>query len=144
MNTLNKRIDALDYLRGFALLGIILVNVGAIISVQSPQTELDILYRKLLDFFVEGKFFTIFSTLFGIGFYIFINNAKKKPQNTYMLYLRRIAVLAVFGLLHMQLQPGEALAKLCDFRINLTPVLIFEKRIECNPWFDTVSCLPVL
>ena len=78
MTTLPKRIDTLDYLRGFALLGIILVNVGAIIAVQWPQTETDILYRKLLDFFVEGKFFTIFSTLFGIGFYIFISNTKKK------------------------------------------------------------------
>src|SRR5699024_10143888 len=63
MTTLSKRIDTLDYLRGFALLGIILVNVGAIIAVQWPQTETDILYRKLLDFFVEDKFFTIFSIL---------------------------------------------------------------------------------
>ncbi len=130
MNTLNKRIDALDYLRGFALLGIILVNVGAIISVQSPQTELDILYRKLLDFFVESKFFTIFSTLFGIGFYIFINNAKKKSQNIYMLYLRRIVVLAVFGLLHMQLQPGEALLSYAIFGLILLLFSFLKKELN--------------
>lgn len=130
MTTLSKRIDTLDYLRGFALLGIILVNIGAIISVQWPQTETDILYRKLLDFFVEGKFFTIFSTLFGIGFYIFINNAKKKEQNTYLLYLRRIIVLAIFGLLHMQLQPGEALLTYSIFGLILIIFSFLKKEVN--------------
>ncbi|UEX90882.1 DUF418 domain-containing protein [Staphylococcus ratti] len=111
MEDINRRIDTLDYLRGFALLGIILVNVIGIrfISVEPANIGIEGLYASFLSIFVESKFFAIFSTLFGIGFYIFMERAKLKAQNKYVLYLRRLLVLFVFGILHALLQPGEAL-----------------------------------
>lgn len=63
----NKRIDTLDYLRGFALLGIILVNIPALMWIAPPQLASDIAYSQFLTLFIEGKFFIIFSFLFGIG-----------------------------------------------------------------------------
>ncbi|WP_133171488.1 hypothetical protein [Staphylococcus capitis] len=59
--------------------------------------------------FIESKFFAIFSTLFGIGFYIFMERAEQKSQNKYLLFIRRVLILYVFGFLYMQLQLGEAL-----------------------------------
>lgn len=58
----NKRIDTLDYLRGFALLGIILVNIPpSLMWIEPPKLANDIAYSRFLTLFVEGKFFIIFS-----------------------------------------------------------------------------------
>ncbi|WP_423800518.1 DUF418 domain-containing protein [Neobacillus sp. SAB-20_R2A] len=115
---LNKRIDVLDYLRGFALLGIILVNIGPLLSAKTPAPHsLDASYWRFLYLFIEGRFYTIFTFLFGVGFYIFITRAKAKGMNGYVLFLRRIAILFVFGLIHVRFHPGEALTvyAICGF-----------------------------
>ena len=51
----NKRIDILDYLRGFALLGIILVNILPLFAVKLPAPgSADAAYQRFLFLFVEG------------------------------------------------------------------------------------------
>ncbi|MFP5107069.1 DUF418 domain-containing protein [Neobacillus sp. C211] len=112
MNTkeISTRIDVLDYLRGFALMGIILVNIIPLLSVKLPiPSTSDASYLRFLYLFVEGRFYTIFTFLFGVGFYIFISRANAKGKNGYVLFLRRILVLFIFGLVHVQFHPGEAL-----------------------------------
>lgn len=65
-NITNKRIDELDYIRGFALLGIILVNILALLNIKIPDPNtVDASYQRFLYLFVEGRFFSIFSFLFG-------------------------------------------------------------------------------
>lgn len=130
MQKINNRIETLDFLRGFALLGIILVNIVAIANLGASDLSSDITYRKFLDFFIESKFFTIFSYLFGIGFYIFMQRAEYKIGNKYIIYLRRIFVLAVFGCLHMLLQPGEALLVYAIFGIIVIPFFKLNKYIN--------------
>lgn len=106
----NERIDTLDYVRGFALLGILLVNIIPLAGVALPAPgSPDALYQNFLYLFVEGRFFTIFSFLFGVGFYLFITRAAKKGRNGYGLFLRRILALFVFGWIHVKFHPGEAL-----------------------------------
>ncbi|UNB46278.1 hypothetical protein [Staphylococcus coagulans] len=99
----------MDYMRGFALLGIIFANIIPILKIQGFHGQIDIDYMKYLNILVEAKFFSIFSLLFGIGFYIFFNNAKRKDVNPYFLYLRRILFLLLLGIIHQIFQPGEAL-----------------------------------
>jgi uncharacterized membrane protein YeiB len=107
---LNKRIDVLDYLRGFALMGIILVNILPLLEVTLPDAKTtDAAYLRFLYLFVEGRFYTIFTFLFGVGFYLFITRANAKGKNGYILFLRRILALFIFGLVHVQYHPGEAL-----------------------------------
>ncbi|NHC40248.1 DUF418 domain-containing protein [Bacillus sp. MM2020_1] len=107
---LNTRIETLDYLRGFALMGIILVNIIPLLSVKLPVPgTTDASYFRFLYLFVEGRFYTIFTFLFGVGFYIFISRANAKGKNGYVMFLRRILVLFLFGLVHVQFHPGEAL-----------------------------------
>jgi uncharacterized membrane protein YeiB len=107
---LNKRLDLLDYLRGFALLGIILVNIIPLLSVKLPEPgTMDASYWRFLYLFVEGRFYTIFTFLFGVGFYIFISRAEAKGKKGTMLFLRRMFVLFLFGLIHVKFHPGEAL-----------------------------------
>ncbi|CAM4080444.1 DUF418 domain-containing protein [Lederbergia lenta] len=106
----NSRIDALDYIRGFALLGIILVNILALLHTKIPEPNtIDASYQRFLYLFVEGRFYTIFSFLFGVGFYIFITRANAKGKNGFILLLRRLIVLLAFGIIHSMFQPGEAL-----------------------------------
>ncbi|GHI00718.1 DUF418 domain-containing protein [Neobacillus kokaensis] len=108
----HKRIDLLDYLRGFALMGIILVNIGPLLEINepAPADSLDFSYWRFLYLFVEGRFYTMFTFLFGVGFYIFLTRANAKGKNGYILFLRRMASLFVIGLVHVKFHPGEALA----------------------------------
>lgn len=129
-NKNNKRILELDTLRGFALIGIILTNVIAIWGLPAPDNNQEAYYMKLIDFFVESKFFAIFSFLFGVGFYIFMRNAKNKKLNTKMLFIRRIFILAILGLLHQILQPGEALLLYAIASIFLIPCFYLKKHIN--------------
>lgn len=75
----SERYVILDALRGFALLGIAMANfpefslytfMSAEDTATLPLSEVDQWVRYLLYFFVDGKFYTIFSLLFGIGFSI--------------------------------------------------------------------------
>lgn len=105
-----NRIDELDYLRGFALMGIILVNIIPLLSIKVPAPgTIDATYWRFLYLFVEGRFYTIFTFLFGVGFYIFIKRANQRGKNGYVLFIRRLIVLFLFGLIHVRFQPGEAL-----------------------------------
>jgi len=105
-----KRIDALDIIRGFALLGILLVNMpffqapkfmADMHMLSLPLSETDQWIRLFLDVFVENKFFSIFSVLFGLGFYIFMKRAEEKGAPHIKLYIRRLLFLAFIGVLHI-------------------------------------------
>jgi uncharacterized protein len=96
-----ERIRALDSLRGFALCGILLVNIYQTLDMREPP--------RWLELFFEHRFFGIFSLLFGIGFGIFLDRAAARTDRPRVLLVRRLAVLAGFGGLHLLLQPGEVL-----------------------------------
>ena len=98
-----KRYVVLDALRGFALLGIILANFPEFslwtFADSASHTPLDRIVRTLQFFFIDGKFYTLFSLLFGIGFCIQLENAGQRTTTFY----RRMATLFVIGLLHLML-----------------------------------------
>jgi uncharacterized membrane protein YeiB len=128
---LSKRIDILDYLRGFALLGIILVNILPLLSVKLPVPHsMDASYQQLLYLFVEGRFYPIFSFLFGIGFYLFISRANARGENGYLLFLRRILALFVFGFVHLLFQPGEALTVYASCGLLVLPFYKVNKEVN--------------
>ena len=62
-----------------------------------PTAEIDKVVRFLQYLFVDGKFYTIFSLLFGIGFSIIISNAAKKGTDGFRIFYRRMIVLATIG-----------------------------------------------
>lgn len=106
----SERHVILDPLRGFALLGICLANFPEFslytfqklrITEAMPTAEIDKVVRFLQYLFVDGKFYTIFSLLFGIGFSIIISNAAKKGTDGFRIFYRRMIVLATIGFLHL-------------------------------------------
>jgi uncharacterized membrane protein YeiB len=103
-----ERIEALDVVRGFALFGIFLMNVDffnrptAQIGLGMPPglTGIDWLAGWFVAYFVQGKFWTIFSLLFGMGFAIMLTRAEQAGRPFVGLYTRRLIGLATFGAAH--------------------------------------------
>ena len=88
------RIASLDILRGFALLGMFVVHFHA------RSTEpggLDDVLRTLIWRLVESKSHGTFALLFGAGFAIQLRRAESRNRPFTAIYLRRLAVLALFG-----------------------------------------------
>ena len=131
------RLVHLDVLRGFALLGILLVNfewfarplqaimLGAEPGLNGPSLAVD----WLIQAFAEGKFYALFSMLFGAGFALMAERAAQRDAPFWGVYLRRLIVLLLFGIGHMLLiWAGDILViySLCAFVMVLlfrnTPV----------------------
>jgi uncharacterized protein len=106
--TANQRIEALDVVRGFALLGIFLMNIEwfnrtiSSLGEGMPRglTGIDWFASWFIAYFVQGKFWTIFSLLFGMGFAVMLTRATQAGREFKIVYLRRVLALAVFGAAH--------------------------------------------
>ena len=106
--TSSERIQALDVVRGFALLGIFLMNIeffnratsGIGEGMPAGLTGMDWFASWFVAYFVQGKFWTIFSLLFGMGFAVMLTRAERAGRDFLGPYLRRILALAVFGAAH--------------------------------------------
>jgi uncharacterized protein len=104
----NQRIELLDIIRGFSLLGIILMNMAFFqrplttmsLGLGEGESGIDQALAWGLFIFAEGKFYTMFSLLFGMGFVIFYDRAKQKIDTPKCLFLRRLIVLGIIGVAH--------------------------------------------
>jgi uncharacterized protein len=101
------RIAELDVVRGFALCGILLVNLPPMLELGIEGGALD--FYRFYEDFVQNRFFPIFSFLFGIGFGLMWLTARDRSPRPRLALLRRFAFLGILGGLHQLLQPGEAL-----------------------------------
>jgi uncharacterized protein len=116
---LGERIATLDILRGFALMGILIMNMPGFNSSFFTEADGSHLWPGAVDQAAEhlrealfsGKFNSMFSLLFGIGFTIqFTRMSAKFPAQATGLYLRRLLVLAVLGVVHAWVfWPGDVL-----------------------------------
>ncbi|MCC6425321.1 MAG: DUF418 domain-containing protein [Phycisphaerales bacterium] len=108
-----QRIDAIDACRGLALLGIFMVNIaffsgpmGEVIVGEPPDAALGIGERAawyITGIFFTGKFYPLFSMLFGAGLILQMERVEKAGGRFVPLYLRRLGFLLVVGLLHATL-----------------------------------------
>ncbi|MFN2394207.1 MAG: DUF418 domain-containing protein [Bacteroidales bacterium] len=108
---LNQRVEFLDLLRGFALLGIFMVNMplmnapfvtemGKFTIWTDPANETA---SWIISFFFTGKFYTLFSMLFGMGFYFFLRKADESGNSVLPVFRRRLGWLLAIGILHVVL-----------------------------------------
>ena len=103
-----QRLHVLDIVRGFAVFGILLMNLEAFAGpVLSAGSGLDPDLRgvdrwadALVYFFVQGKFYSLFSLLFGMGFAVMSQRAEAFGRGFAVLYLRRSLALLGIGLAH--------------------------------------------
>lgn len=102
-----QRTDLLDALRGFALFGVVWSNYAVFAywvflppSVQAalPGSSFDQALEWFHTVFIDGKFYSIFSLLFGIGFGFFLG----KGADGLVRFYRRILILLVIGWVHLR------------------------------------------
>ncbi len=94
-----SRIQVVDVLRGFALLGVLLANVPYD-RLAAPENEMNEVLGFFYDLFVNRKFITLFSMLFGFGFYIQLTRAEQKGINFQRYFLKRMGLLFLIGTAH--------------------------------------------
>ena len=128
----SQRITNLDFIRGFAVLGILIINV---ISFGLPLTALfnhstygaenllDWVVIVISSVFFEYKMMGLFSMLFGVGLMIFLDNAKTKVKRPKLLSFWRNFLLLIFGIAHLSIWEGDILITYasCAFFIILFP-----------------------
>jgi uncharacterized protein len=116
----HERAALVDSLRGFALFGVCLANILTAFSFWD-QTGTGTLRPKYLlptdhaaafltRMFVDGKFYSLFSLLFGLGFALQLQRAEQRQGDALPTYRRRLRVLMAIGLAHiLLLWPGDIL-----------------------------------
>jgi len=101
--SLQERVELLDILRGVAIFGMFTVNMTADVwwndqFAEAALAPADSISLVLVDLFTNGKFITIFSFLFGIGFYVQSERASGRGENVPAFWVRRLAGLLMIGL----------------------------------------------
>jgi uncharacterized protein len=118
-----SRIVEVDMVRGFALFGVLLVNMynfGAdSIAWNSPT---DRAAFAIMHVFFESKSWTLFSILFGIGFAVQLQRANARAVGFLPVYLRRLAALFAIGAAHALLFDGDILMLYAEFGLVLLVV----------------------
>ena len=128
----SQRITNLDFIRGFAVLGILIINVisfGLPItalfnhSTYGAENLLDWVVIVISSVFFEYKMMGLFSMLFGVGLMIFLDNAKPKVKRPKLLSFWRNFLLLIFGIAHLSIWEGDILITYasCAFFIILFP-----------------------
>lgn len=116
LTTSKNRIETIDVLRGFALAGILYAHMVIWYTGAALPPDVYTSYDSIPDgialgifgALVFGKFFSVFSFLFGLGFYLQIR--KKKSQPGYLkTYVWRLLLLLLIGLVHHTLWRGDIL-----------------------------------
>jgi uncharacterized protein len=112
--TSRERISSIDVLRGFSLLGILILNIDDFAAPQAahdvpiatafvgPHAHLNLAVLILKWVFFEGKMRAIFSMLFGAGVVLMTARAEKRGAGAQIadIYLRRNMWLLLLGFLH--------------------------------------------
>lgn len=104
-------------LRGFALGGVVLANLASFPAFVMPATVVESLTNttadKIADFimtvFIDHKFITLFSLLFGYGFGVIMERLSSKGVNQTLFFTRRMALLFFAGIVHLLFWWGEIL-----------------------------------
>lgn len=138
----SSRINIIDILRGFALYGIILAHVGAVYLYESDTSSDELIginnnIKRLLELFVERKFYLIFSFLFGLSFSIQLQKASQYNKPFALKYCWRLCILFFIGFLHNQLYPFDILQVYAIIGILLLPI----RKLEVSTLLTIVVSL---
>ena len=107
-----ERIATLDILRGFALFGILVMNIQAFAMIAAayinppavaPTGAAEYAIWLVSHVFFDKKFITLFTMLFGAGIVLMTQRAQAAGNGALALHYRRMFWLLVIGLIHAYL-----------------------------------------
>ena len=148
----SERILFIDVLRGMALFGILAANMRAFFAPIDCYGRIGVLFhgradviaQTFIDVFIQGKFISIFSFLFGLGFAIQLSRAEARGVRFMGFYPRRLLVLAIFGVIHgVLIWAGDILL---TYALAGAMLLFFRKRRQKTLlwWAGGLFALPIL
>jgi uncharacterized protein len=150
--TASERILYIDILRGMALFGILAANMRGFDAPASVYGNIKVLFhgradmiaQGFIDIFIQGKFVTLFSFLFGLGFAVQLTRAEARGAKFMSFYPRRLAALALFGLIHgLLIWWGDILL---SYALAGSLLLLFRNRAQKTLlwWAGSIASLPIL
>lgn len=141
----NNRITVIDALRGFALLGVILVhmqqhysifNFGAFEPSEPLFPILDTWVTWLTRNVLMGRFINIFAFLFGMSFFIQMDRAAKKGIDFRRRFIWRMVILFLIGIIGSAFYSGDILSFYAVFGLGL--VFLYPLK---NKVLIAIACL---
>ena len=150
--TADERILFIDVLRGMALFGILAANMRAFAAPLDAYQDInalfpgraDVIAQAVINTFFQGKFISIFSFLFGLGFAMQMSRAEARGASFLRFYPRRLAALALFGLIHgILIWAGDILL---TYALAGAILLLFRHRRQKTLlyWAASLLALPLL
>ena len=149
---LTERIKVMDVIRGFAVLGILLMNIPGFSThefflywhdaLKGETTTNGILFKGSMILF-DGKMRGLFTLLFGAGLMLFIENKQDNSIRVADLYFKRMMWMLFFGLIHAYifLWGGDILYEYAMCGIF---AFAFRNMIARNLLFFSLSILAVV
>jgi uncharacterized protein len=160
----NERETFMDVLRGFAILGIFIANLGSGFTWYNESDHLtgtwlmpkaDHNMKYLHEMFIEGKFYSIFSLLFGWGIALQVKRGLAKGVDALPTIKRRLVFMLLLGAIHLMIWPGDIVffyamlgflllpfRKLSDKTLLITgvllillPMLLYAAKMQW-PWLN--------
>ena len=120
-----KRLVAVDMVRGFALFGVMLVNMFNFGASSGIWTDpVDVAGYSVMRFVFETKSWRLFSFMFGFGFALQMFRADERQAKFLPIYFRRLAILFCIGVVHALFYDGDILMYYAELGLIL---LLFRK-----------------
>jgi len=132
-----EREKFMDVLRGFAILGIFIANLGTGFSWYNESAhatgpmllpDLDHKMSFLHHMFIEGKFYSIFSLLFGWGIALQIKRGTANGINPVPTIRRRLFFMLLLGAVHLLIWPGDIVFFYALLAFILLPLRKFSNK----------------
>ncbi|MFM7902423.1 MAG: DUF418 domain-containing protein [Bacteroidota bacterium] len=112
----SARKSHIDFLRGIAMIGVIFANFNSYLEQQLPfellnesANRIDHFLMSFNSIFLEWKFMSLFSILFGYGFGVILLSAEKAGEKPSAFFLRRMTWLFLLGIIHTFFWLGDVL-----------------------------------
>ncbi|NAS13633.1 DUF418 domain-containing protein [Poritiphilus flavus] len=143
--TPKKRLEIVDALRGFSLAGIVIVHiVENYVGAPTPEGAMEATHQGIADNIVDGfiflllrgKFFALFSFLFGLSFFLQMDSAYDRGEDFRARFFWRLMLLLGIGYLHHMFYRGDILTIYAVLGIFLIP---FYK--VSNKWLIALASL---
>lgn len=123
------RINVIDALRGFALMGILFIHClehfdSAVFSGDATPivSWLDSMIKDVVNFLFLGKAYAIFSMLFGLSFFIQMDNQADKGVDFRLRFVWRLILLYFIGHINGLFYPGEIFVVYALYGLALIPL----------------------
>jgi uncharacterized protein len=138
------RLRSVDAVRGFALFGVMLVNMYNFGAYAPEWTgSVDRAFSTLMHSVFETKSWRLFSLLFGFGFALQLAKVMSQTVGSLWFYFRRVFILFVFGMVHALFYDGDILMEYAALGLILVVFRNVSSRTLLILAFVLMAAFPV-